>query len=482
MLTTRLMGQSRTFTTSLRDLWPSLTAVKQRAHQGRLVIIGSGWAGYKLLKSVDKVSHHSMMLYCRTNIPQDKYQVSVISPKNYFTFTPLLPSTSVGTLEFRSAVEPVRGTSGVEFNEATCQSIDFDARQIECVSVHSKEKFSIPYDRLIIACGSVPNTFNVPGVKEHASFLKDISHARQIRSRLLESTHRDKSCSRSTNHVIDFEKASQPTCTPEERDQLLHFAVVGAGPTGVEFCAELSDFVSDDVSRRFAQLKHHVRITLYDVAPRILPTFDHKLSTYTTRRFEAQGIRVQTGKAVGAVHEKFFELKDGTSVPYGLLVWSTGLAPNVLIESLDLPKDRMHRLKTNEYLQVLNQDGCAMQDVYAVGDCAVVDGYDLPCTAQVAKQKAQYLVSKLNKMVAGSSTDDVKYLKPFQYQHRGSMAYVGSNKAVVDFDKGKQRKGTLGWIIWRGAYMGMATSLRNKIKIPTYWLLTWLSGRELSRF
>ena len=70
----------------------------------------------------------------------------------------------------------------------------------------------------------------------------------------------------------------------------------------------------------------------------------------------------------------------------------------------------------------------------------------------------------------------------FTYRHRGAMAYIGSNKAVVDFDNAKTKKGTLGWLIWRGAYVSMAESLRNKIKIPTYWALTWFLGRETSRF
>lgn len=72
--------------------------------------------------------------------------------------------------------------------------------------------------------------------------------------------------------------------------------------------------------------------------------------------------------------------------------------------------------------------------------------------------------------------------EPFEYRHRGSMAYIGENKAVVDFDNSKTKKGTIGWLIWRGAYMTMAESIRNKIKIPTYWALTWFLGRETSRF
>lgn len=81
--------------------------------------------------------------------------------------------------------------------------------------------------------------------------------------------------------------------------------------------------------------------------------------------------------------------------------------------------------------------------------------------------------------------EDMSVVQPFKYTHRGSMAYVGGWKAIVDQFGGMESNhqlGTAAWLIWRAAYVSMADSLRNKVKIPTYWLLTWLLGRETSRF
>ena len=264
--------------------------------------------------------------------------------------------------------------------------------------------------------------------------------------------------------ITDFELASQPTTSEEEMKRLLHFVIVGGGPTGVEFCAELYDFITDDVSKRYPHLRKQISITLYDVAPKLIPMFADSLSGYVKKQFVDRGIHVQTGQAVTRVDKDTFQLKSGDVVPYGLMLWSTGLAPNDLIQSIDLPKDRMKRLFTNENLQVLDKAGIPIQGVYAVGDCATIKGNDLPCTAQVAKQKAEFLVKHFN---------DVKVAdEKFVYKHQGSMAYVGDWKAVVDFGKessSSPRSGRLGWLIWRTAYMSMAESARNKLKIPIYW-------------
>ncbi len=97
----------------------------------------------------------------------------------------MLASTSVGTLEFRSAIEPAR-VLNTQFYEAMCHEIEFSKRKIHCRTTVNQTPFEVEYDRLVIACGAVANTFNIPGVKEHACFLRDISHARKIRHKLLE--------------------------------------------------------------------------------------------------------------------------------------------------------------------------------------------------------------------------------------------------------------------------------------------------------
>ena len=129
------------------------------------------------------------------------------------------------------------------------------------------QTYTLPYDKLVIAVGSFSNTFNIPGVSENAFFLKDISNARAIRARIIEC----------------FEKAAQPNTTEKKQIQLLHFAIIGGGPTGIEFGAELHDFIRDDVSRLYPGLINKVQITIYDVAEKILSSFDSELAECTDK-------------------------------------------------------------------------------------------------------------------------------------------------------------------------------------------------------
>lgn len=144
-----------------------------------------------------------------------------------------------------------------------------------------KEKgktFDLTYDKLVVTVGCYSQTFGTPGVKEHAFFLKDIGDARKIRNRLL-------AC---------FEAAALPTITDEMRKQLLNFAVIGGGPTGIEFSAELHDLINEDLARIYPELIKFHRITVYDVAEKVLPMFDEKLAAYAMAKFKREGIRIKT--------------------------------------------------------------------------------------------------------------------------------------------------------------------------------------------
>jgi NADH dehydrogenase FAD-containing subunit len=463
--------------------------------QGRIVIIGSGWAGFKLLETLD----------------QNNYDIVVISPRNYFLFTPLLASTCVGTLEFRAIMEPIRRQqrkgSVIKYYEAFVAGINIHKKTISCQSVfetplHKDQlvgevgesiknigRFELSYDHAVIACGAVTNTFNIPGVLEHAWFLKDINDARRIRYRILEC----------------FERASQLGISEEEQKHWLNFVIVGGGPTGIEFSAELHDFITEDLMKIYPNLADKIQMTLIDVAPKILSTFDLSLSDYTTKKFARKGIQIRTGTKVTEVKTCAINsnqdignitliLQDGSRVICGLLVWATGLSPNPLLQSLpsDIPKcTRSGRLITDGYFRVLSSNEKYPSEaryqlnpslgLYAIGDCSTVLDNDLPCTAQVAKQKAKYLGKLLNDHVNLVPIDSHK---PFSYKDAGSMAYIGQWRAIAGLSLNKEKKwnesGILAWLLWRSAYFTMSVSWRNKVLIPTYWLLTWIMGRDIS--
>ncbi|XP_020237022.1 internal alternative NAD(P)H-ubiquinone oxidoreductase A1, mitochondrial [Cajanus cajan] len=441
-----------------------------RAHEKpRVVVLGSGWAGCRLMKGLDP----------------HLYDIVCVSPRNHMVFTPLLASTCVGTLEFRSVAEPIGRIQpaisrepGSYFFLANCTHIDAHNHMVHCETVTegvetiAPWKFTISYDKLVIALGSQPSTFGIRGVKEHAIFLREVHHAQEIRRKLL----------------LNLMLSDVPGISEEEKHRLLHCVVVGGGPTGVEFSGELSDFIMKDVRQRYAHVKDYIRVTLIE-ANEILSSFDDRLRRYATKQLTKSGVRLVRG-IVKDVKPQNIVLSDGSEVPYGLLVWSTGVGPLPIIQSLDLPKAPGGRIGVDEWLRVPS-----VQDVFSIGDCSgFVESTGrptLPALAQVAERQGKYLAALLNKIgKAGAGhankAKEIEFGDPFVYKHLGSMATIGRYKALVDLRQGKEAKGLalagfLSFFIWRSAYITRVISWRNRFYVFVNWITTVVFGRDISR-
>lgn len=404
-----------------------------------IVVLGTGFAAFSFVKSID-VSRHD---------------VHIVSPRNHFLFTPLLPSTTVGTIEFRSIIEPIRtARKDIQYYQAYCVDVDAGAHTLDCRGAFKGSPFELSYDKLIIAVGATSNTFGIPGVSEHAIFLKELADARAIRQRIIEC----------------FERACKPGRAEDELRAMLHFVVVGGGPTGVEFSAELHDFVRQDLSKWFPDLSSYVQITLLEAQGDILTALDQKLSDYALKHFQRSGVEVRTESPVKAVLEDSVLLKDSEEIPCGLVVWSTGIGPTDFVKSLSFSKDELHRLLTDESLSL-----SGVQDIYALGDCATISGNDLPPTAQVAQQEGRYLARTFNRVARG------KPVGVFAYRHMGMMTYIGDRRALLD-SKNIKGRGFVTWLFWRSAYLTKLVSLKNKILVLQDWLKTSIFGRDISRF
>lgn len=242
--------------------YPSLEATKP-GEKPRVVVLGSGWAACRFLKGLD------------TKL----YDVVCISPRNHMVFTPLLASTCVGTLEFRSVAEPVSQIQKAlakdpnsYFFLASCSGVDTDKHEVFCETVddegvfHEPYRFKVAYDKLVIASGADPLTYGIKGVRENAFFLREVYHAQEIRKKLL----------------LNLMLSENPGISEGKKERLLHCVVVGGGPTGVEFSGELSDFIMRDVRQRYAHVKNYIRVTLIE-ANEILSSFDVGLRQYATK-------------------------------------------------------------------------------------------------------------------------------------------------------------------------------------------------------
>jgi NADH:ubiquinone reductase (non-electrogenic) len=402
------------------------------------VVLGTGFGAFTLIKRL-----------------RSRYRITVISPRNHFLFTPLLPSTTVGTVEFRSIIEPIRNArEDISFYQAAAESVDPKRNHVVCIGAVAGERFVVHYDVLIIAVGAVSNTYNVPGVSGHAVFLKELNDARLLRQMI----------------VRNFERANLPAVHDAERRRLLSFVICGGGPTGVEFAAELHDFLHEDLWRSYTALAPCAEITVVEASRDILNSFDEKLRNYAEALFRRQHIHVLTGSPVVRVTDDKIILRDGVTLSYGLLLWSTGNGPTSFAAQSMLPKSPRGRFIVNEYFNVKG-----FKHIFAIGDCAVLGDSPLPETAQVAQQQAKYLARSLNR-----SADDVTP-EPFRYRHLGMLAYIGGNRALADLQNFKGH-GRATWVFWRSAYLTRIVSFKNKVLVLFDWIKAQAFGRDVSQF
>ncbi|OQE19089.1 hypothetical protein PENSTE_c016G09154 [Penicillium steckii] len=319
----------------------------------RLVILGTGWGSIALLKNLN---------------PGD-YHVTVVSPTNYFLFTPMLPSATVGTLGLRSLVEPVRRiierVNG-HFLKASATDVHFSEKLVEVSQVDqdgNKKNFYLPYDKLVVGVGCVTNPHGVKGL-ENCNFLKTIDDARRIKNQVLEN----------------MELACLPTTTDEERRRLLSFVICGGGPTGVEFAAELFDLLNEDLLYSFPRIvRNEISVHIIQSRTHILNTYDEALSKYAESRFTRDGVEVLTNARVREVQKDkvlFSQVEDGKTVvkelPTGFTLWSTGVSRAEICETLSNKlegQNNKHALETDSHLRVI---GAPLGDVYAIGDCSTV--------------------------------------------------------------------------------------------------------------
>lgn len=535
----------------------------------KVVVLGSGWAAVKFVQNIDT----------------SKYDVTVVSPRNFFLFTPFLPSCVVGTVESRSIVEPMRKliqyearpllrqlkdrSNGIteenfevaRFLESACTKIDPDQNCIFAQDISSVsgpcDAFRLDYDKLVIAVGATSNTFNVPGVKEHAMYLKELPDASMIRDRMLDA----------------FETAALQDDVAE-KTKLCTFVVVGAGPTGVEFAAELDDHIREDLAELYPAEAKAAKVVLISSTDDLLSSYDKKISDFTKLVLDQSGVEVRSGVRVTEV------LKDGvvcfdkkTKETFveasSLTLWSTGVKPVGLVE--DLMAKIPEQTKRAGMLVDTSLKAYGTKNIYAAGDCAVLytgnamiddlgglfeeadaDGNgtldkaellalfgkvplatkypqavvfqskidedfdeidvdssgtidrdefkklildvdstlrNLPPTAQVAGQQGSFLAAQYN-----GETD-----KGFKYFHKGSMAYIGQEKAAAQIGMLKSLlpqplqgipligedivlTGRLAEIIWKFLYLDMQISNRNKFQVGFDWTKAIFFGRDTSRF
>jgi len=352
----------------------------------------------------------------------------------------------------------------------------------------------------VVGVGAENATFGIPGVRENACFLKEIWDAKKIRRKLMDC----------------IESAHFPGQTMEEVDRLLHMVVVGGGPTGVEYAAELRDFLVEDLVKWYPEIAQRLRITLVEAMDHVLPMFNRKLVEYTEKHFNDENISLRLNTMVKEVTDRVVKVQekkkipvetviDGTvqtveeevvekyEIPYGLLVWATGNGVRPVVKDLmsKLPQDvqdSRRGLVIDEHLRVKGA-----QHMFSLGDCS---SSKWTATAQVANQQGLYLGKLLNRKgkrisrltdrgdsisQAMEKVDQGEGDLSFDYVHRGALAYIGTDKAIADLPGGVQLAGIATFLFWRSVYLSTLFSMRNKMMLMWDWSRTLVFGRDISR-
>jgi NADH dehydrogenase len=411
----------------------------------RVLVLGGGFAGLYTALELEK------KLRGETDV-----EVTLVNRENFFAFTPMLHEVAASDLDMAHIVNPVRKLlRRVRFFLGEVLHIDVEAKTVVVTHGSDRHEHALPYDHLVLGLGSTTNFFGLPGLAEGALTMKSLSDAAKLRSRLIDHLE---------------EAATECAAATCQREPLLTCVVAGGGFAGVETIAGVNDFVHESL-RYYPTLEtSHVRMVLVHSGPRILPELDEKLGRYAERQLAQRGIEIRLGVHVSGCTEEAVHLDDGTTIPARMLVWTAGTAPNPILDTLPVERQR-GRIVVDEHLRVPGLPG-----VWAVGDCALVpdrkSGGTCPPTAQHALRQGRLLARNVLAVIAGEEP------KPFRFATLGQLAAIGRRTGVANV-LGVNFSGFVAWWLWRTIYLSKLPRAEKKLRVALDWTLDLLFSKDL---
>lgn len=410
----------------------------------RIVIIGGGFAGVTTALSLERLfRRHSDV------------EITLIDQENFFTFTPLLPEVPSGSIQAKHIVFPLRALlKRTVVKQADVKSIDLKDRVVVAAHCGKCGDYTVEYDQLVLALGSVPNFFGLPGVAENALTIKSLADATALHA-----------------HVIDRLEHADLQSDPAARRELLTFVVAGGGFAGVETLAELNDFVLG--ARRFYPnvRQEDVRMVLVHSGKRILPEVSESLSAYALAKLRSRGVEVLLETRVRSSSVDTVTLSGGQELPAGAFVWAAGTAPSPVLDRIDLPRTNTGRIDVDATMAV---KGC--HGIWAVGDSAsipnVVSGGTCPPTAQFAMRQGRRLASNIVATLRGEPP------QPFRFKTLGLLAGLGRRSAVAEIF-GLRFSGFVAWWLWRTIYLMKLPGFERKLRVAIDWTMDLFFARDI---
>jgi NADH dehydrogenase len=404
----------------------------------RLVIIGGGFAGLNLAKSLKNID----------------LQIVILDKHNYHTFQPLLYQVATGGLESGSIAYPLRKVFQKHKNcyIRLAHVEDIDVKH----NIVIADIGTISFDYLVIATGSKTNFFGNKEIERYSISMKTIPQSLNIRSYILEN----------------FENALLTT-DKEEQSSIINFVLVGGGPTGVELAGALAEMKNAFLPKDYPDLDiSKMQINLIQSGNRILNTMSEKSSIKAEKYLKDLGVNVIKNTRVTAYDGH--TIYTNNIVLYSkTVIWTAGVEGAKVDGFIEEVFDKGKRIKVNEYNQVQG-----FKHIFAIGDiaCFTTQKFEngLPMMAQPAIQQGFHLSKNIKNIL------NKKPLIPFEYKDKGSMATIGRNKAVVDLPN-YHFSGFLAWIVWIFVHLFGLIGFKNRIGVLINWLYNYIKFDRESR-
>ena len=404
-----------------------------------VVVVGAGFGGLEVVKHLNGAA----------------VDITLIDQRNHHLFQPLLYQVATASLSASEIAWPIRAMvhhrREVFTILGTAAGVDLDAGELEL-----SDGSMIPYDTLVLATGACHGYFGHDDWEPFAPGLKTVEDATRLRSHIL----------------LAFERAERET-EPSRRASLLTFAVIGAGPTGVELAGTLADLARDTLPADFRAIDTHItRVLLIEAGPNVLPGYDTSLSDYARRALEQLGVEVALGDAVTKVTAGTVVFGD-RCVDADTIIWAAGVRASPAAAWLGVAADRNGRIVIQPDLTVPGHP-----EIFAVGDTVAAtapDGKPVPGIAPAAKQGGRYVANVIRARLDGKPAP-----APFRYHHDGSLAQIGKRKAVIDFGWIKLR-GATAWWLWGIAHIYFLVGVRARLSVALNWLWIHIRNQRSAR-
>ncbi len=416
--------------------YPQAQSTSARPH---VVIIGGGFAGLNAAKIL-------------ANRP---VRVTLLDRRNHHLFQPLLYQVATAALSAGEIAVPIRAIlrryRNVQVFLAEVTSIDITNRIVKLADGQ------MTYDYLIVAAGAQTAYFGNDDWERDAPGLKSVEDALEIRRRIL--------CS--------YEAAERLPADAPERQELLTFAVVGGGPTGVEMAGAIAEIARNTLKDDFRSIEpSDTRVILIQSGEHILPDYDVDLSLSARRQLEDVGVEVKTGGRVTDIDPGLIQIGDET-IRARTIIWTAGVTASPLAKALNVPLDRGGRVHVNPDLTVPGHP-----EVYVAGDLSsfthTKNKEPLPGLAPVALQEGKHAARNIMRTIQGLPR------KPYRYFNKGSMATIGRARAVADFGK-VHLSGLPAWLAWCFIHVYFLIGFYSRALVMFRWIYSYFTSNRGAR-